>query len=233
MAQRFRFDTARGVAEVAFTDRSDGDFHVDGDPAIREATARALVDLPWSWVRQVHGRDVVVVARPGEGGGDGDALVTTAAGAVLSVRGADCPVVAFVSDEGVIGVAHAGWRGLAAGVLEHTAQTMRQLGAERLVAYLGPCITAAHYEFGPADLDLVAGQLGDVVRGRTAAGTPALDLVAGVRTALDRAGVALDERGHRCTAADPALFSHRARAEAGRHTAAVWLHAAAPHGRPS
>ena len=64
MAQRFRFDTARGVAEVAFTDRSDGDFHVDGDPAVREATARALVDLPWSWVRQVHGCEVVVVERP-------------------------------------------------------------------------------------------------------------------------------------------------------------------------
>lgn len=224
MARRFRFDTGRGVAEVAFTDRNDGDFHVDGDPEVRAATAHRLVDLPWSWVRQVHGADVVVVERPGQGGVDGDALVTDIAGAVLSVRGADCPVVAFVSDEGVIGVAHAGWRGLVAGVLEATVATMRSLGAGRIDALLGPCITAAHYEFGADELDRIAARLGDGVRARTHAGTPALDLVAGVEAALAGVAVTVDRRGHRCTAADPALYSHRARAEAGRHTAAVWLH---------
>lgn len=223
MAQRFRFSTAAGVAHLAFTDRGDGDFHVDGDPARRDAVARRLVDLPWSWVRQVHGSEVVVIARPGDGGGDGDALVTTTCGAVLSVRGADCPVVGFVSEQGVIGVAHAGWRGLVAGVLERTVETMRDLGAEHLLAYLGPCISAAHYEFGAEDLERVAARLGDGVRGRTGAGAAALDLVAGVREALARVDVPVDGRGHRCTAADPALYSHRARTEAGRHCAAVWL----------
>lgn len=223
MAQRFRFATAAGVAHLAFTDRADGDFHVDGDARRREEIARRLVDLPWSWVRQVHGTEVVVIEHPGQGGGDGDALVTTTAGAVLSVRGADCPVVGFISDEGVIGVAHAGWRGLVAGVLERTVESMRALGAERLHAHLGPCISAARYEFGAADLDRVAARLGDGVRGRTEAGAAALDLVAGVGAALARVGVELDRSGHRCTASDPALYSYRARAEAGRHCAAVWL----------
>lgn len=216
--------TAAGRVHVVFTDRADGDFHLDGDPARRDAVARAVVDLPWSWVRQVHGTDVVVVERPGDGAGrDGDGLVTAAAGAVLSVRGADCPVVALVSPEGVIGVAHAGWRGLVAGVLERTVEVMRDRGATGVTGYLGPCITAGRYEFGEADLDLAAGRLGTSVRGRTEWGTPALDLVAGVTAALHRCGVPVDLSAHRCTAADPGYFSHRARREQGRHAAVVWL----------
>ncbi len=209
-------------AHVMFTDRRHGDFHIDaGD---RERTARAVVDLPWSWVRQVHGADVVVVTEPGGACGlDGDGLVTAVAGAVLSVRGADCPVVAFVGADGVVGVAHAGWRGLVAGVLQATVGAMRELGSGPVTALLGPCISAAHYEFGADDLATVVDRLGPDVVGRTAAGTPALDLVAGVRAALSEVGVEVDLRHHRCTAADPRLYSHRARRESGRHTAAVWM----------
>jgi YfiH family protein len=226
LADRFtvRLDAPGRCAHVAFTDRRDGDFHLDGDGAAREAVARRLVDLPWSWARQVHGTTVLEVERPGDGRGrDADGLVTTMPGAVLSVRGADCPLVAFVAAEGVIGVAHAGWRGLLGGVLEATVATMRRSGATHLRAYLGPCITAAHYEFGAEDLARAVSRLGDGVVGRTAAGRPALDLVAGVAAALDGVGVCLDTGHHRCTAADPALYSHRARGERGRHAAAVWL----------
>jgi copper oxidase (laccase) domain-containing protein len=148
--------------------------------------------------------------------------------AVISVRGADCPVVALVAPEGVIGVAHAGWRGLLGGVLEATVATMRRRGASEVHAYLGPCITAAHYEFGADDLARAVARLGEGVVGRTATGRPALDLVAGVATALGSVGVELDTDHHRCTAADPALFSHRARGERGRHAAAVWLTVAPP-----
>lgn len=224
MSSRRQFITATGTAHLVFTDRHDGDFHVDGDPARREAVARAVVDLPWSWVRQVHGTEVVVVREPGGGSGlDGDGLVTSVPGAVLSVRGADCPVVGFISPQGVVGVAHAGWRGLVAGVLERTVEVMRAEGADELHAFLGPCIGAAQYEFGSLELDAIAERLGPSVRARTAWNTPALDLVAGVTSALRGCGINVDRRDHRCTASDEALYSHRARAEAGRHAAAVWL----------
>jgi YfiH family protein len=224
MSTRREIDTAAGRVHVVFTDRADGDFHLDGDPARRDAAARAVVDLPWSWVRQVHGTDVVVVRHPGDGAGlEGDGLVTTTAGAVLSVRGADCPVVALVSRDGVIGVAHAGWRGLVAGVLERTVEVMRANGATTIAGHLGPCITAGRYEFGPDDLDVAARRLGPQVRARTDWGTPALDLVAGVTAALHRCGVTVDLSAHRCTAGDPSYFSHRARREQGRHAVAVWL----------
>ena len=146
-------------------------------------------------------------------------------GAVLSVRGADCPVVGLVSPEGVIGVAHAGWRGLVAGVLERTVEVMRGRGATGVVGYLGPCIPAGRYEFGSDDLELAVDRLGPTVRARTEWGTPALDLVAGVVAALQRCGVTVDLSAHRCTAGDPAYFSHRARREQGRHAAVVWLEA--------
>jgi YfiH family protein len=223
MAVCRQFATAGGVARVAFTDRRDGDFRA-GDPPRREAVARAVVDLPWSWVRQVHGNNVVVVDDPGGGQGlDGDGLVTRVAGVVLSVRGADCPVLALVSPDGVVGVAHAGWRGLLAGVLENTVAAMRGLGAQDVHAFLGPCITSAAYEFGEIDLARAAARLGPEVRARTTAGAPALDLVAGVRLVLAKVGVDVDLADHRCTAADATLYSHRARRDAGRHVAAAWL----------
>jgi YfiH family protein len=226
LADRFTvpLDAPGRCAHVAFTDRHDGDFGAHDDPSAREALARRLVDLPWSWARQVHGNGVLEVREPGEGRGvDADGLVTDVPGAVLSVRGADCPMVVLVAREGVIGVAHAGWRGLVGGVLEATVAAMRRRGAACVQAYLGPCITAAHYEFGPDDLAHAKARLGDTVVGATTDGRPALDLPAGVTAALASVGVPLDTSHHRCTAADPALYSHRARREAGRHTAAVWL----------
>jgi YfiH family protein len=226
LADRFTVPLGDGrrCAHVAFTDRRDGDFHLDGDPSRRDAMARRLVDLPWSWARQVHGTAVLEVDRPGQGWGhDADGLVTELPGAVISVRGADCPVVALVAPEGVIGVAHAGWRGLLGGVLEATVGTMRRRGASTVQAFLGPCISAAHYEFGVDDLARAAARLGDGVVARTCGGRPAFDLVAGVTAALGSVDVDVDTGHHRCTAADPALYSHRARGERGRHAAAVWL----------
>ena len=91
-------------------------------------------------------------------------------GCALAVLTADCAPVALASPEGVFGVAHAGWRGLVAGVLERTVDAMRALGATEIGAVLGPCIRAECYEFGPADLDRVAARLGDGVRATTAVG---------------------------------------------------------------
>jgi len=184
-----------------------------------------VLDRPWSWLRQVHGDAVVLVASPGAGAGaEGDGLVSSAPGTALAVFTADCAPIALTSAEGVIGVAHAGWRGLVAGIVERTADRMRALGAGEISGALGPCIHAECYEFSAADLDRVAGVLGDGVRGRTVAGAPALDMQAGVRAVLERAGVMLAHDADVCTACAAAdYFSHRARAESERQATVVWV----------
>ncbi|MFN7103386.1 MAG: peptidoglycan editing factor PgeF [Pseudorhizobium sp.] len=104
-------------------------------------------------VHQIHSPDVVVV----DGSYDGerpkaDALVTASPGVVLGVLAADCgPVLFCDGTNGVIGAAHAGWKGALGGVLENTIEAMIMLGAERsaIAACLGPSITRPSYEVGP------------------------------------------------------------------------------------
>jgi YfiH family protein len=184
-----------------------------------------VLDRPWSWLRQVHGDQVVVVDAPGaRAGEEGDALVSAAAGTALSVFTADCAPVALAGADGVIGVAHAGWKGLVAGVIPSTVERMRALGAGEITAALGPCIHAECYEFSPTDLDLVAGHLGDGVRSHTSGGRAALDMQAAVGAALERAGVALVHDAGVCTAcAASEYYSHRARVETERQATLVWL----------
>ena len=217
-----------GDAYVVFTDRAAGDLGHAGDyvHAVRpevEARRRAVVDLPWTWLRQVHGDRVVVVDEPGGGAGrSADAAVTDRSGCALAVLTADCAPVALLGSNGVVGVAHAGWRGLVAGVLERAVEVMRAAGAGDVHALLGPCIRPGCYEFGADDLAQVARRLGDGVRGTTSTGAPALDVPAAVRAALGRVGVVdVDDVGI-CTACSPAHFSHRARRELGRQALVVW-----------
>jgi YfiH family protein len=188
-----------------------------------EARRRAVVDLEWTWLRQVHGTTVAQVEAPGgQAGAKADAAVARIPSAALAVLAADCAPVALAADAGVIGVAHAGWRGLAAGVLEAAVGAMRDLGAGDVVAALGPCIHAECYEFGEDDLDTVAARLGDVVRATTATGRPALDVPAAVVAALGAAGVTEVQDVDVCTACSPDYFSWRARRDTGRQAAVVW-----------
>ena len=217
-------------ARVAFTGRAEGDMGHGGDKVftVRPDVAdrrRAVVDLPWTWLRQVHGVGVVRVEHPGDhAGARADAAVTAAEGCALAVLTADCAPVALASPEGVIGVAHAGWRGVLAGVLEATVAEMRALGATDVQALVGPCIRPACYEFGEAELDDVASRLGDGVRATTTSGRRALDLPAAVRVALARAGLRdddVDDVGT-CTACSPEHFSWRAAKDLRRQAAVVW-----------
>jgi YfiH family protein len=187
------------------------------------ARRRAVVDLPWTWLHQVHGAGVVRVSTPGEHAGTkADAAVTAEAGCALAVLTADCAPVALASTEGVIGVAHAGWRGAGAGVLEATVAAMRELGATDVKAVIGPCIHAECYEFGAAELDQLAGRLGDAVRAATTEGRLALDLPAAVRSALQRAGVETIDDVDVCTACSSDHYSWRARNESARQATVVW-----------
>jgi len=205
-----------GKASIRWTSRADGDLGTTADADVARRRT-AVHPGPWAWLHQVHGTTVHVVDRPGGvRGADGDALVTATPGVALAIFTADCAPVALSSDEGVVAVAHAGWRGLEAGVLEATVETMRSLGATRVEAVLGPCIRPGCYEFGECDLDRLSTVLSSSIRAHTATGRPAFDLPAAVAVCLARVGVEQVADQGACTACDEQWFSYRARAESGR-----------------
>lgn len=210
------------VARVRFTTAADGDLLITlPDEQLRPRRA-AIVDAPWTWLRQVHRAEVVTVDQPGEMAGEqADAAVTAARAAPLAIHTADCAPVVLLADEGIVGAVHAGWRGVAAGVLPAALARLRALGAGNVSAILGPCIHPECYEFGETELDRLAASLGRSVVGTTRWGTPALDLPAAVAASLGP-GVPLDVIDV-CTACDTGLYSHRARGDTGRQAAVVWL----------
>ena len=208
---------ANAVAEIAFTNRADGDFHVDrADDELRQH----VFDGEWTWLRQVHGADVAVVDHLGAKAGDeGDASVTGLLNAVLCVQTADCVPVVLVGD-GVVGVAHAGWRGLVEGVIPNAVDAVAALGGGTPIAMIGPCIRPASYEFGEVELAQVEAAVGGEARGTTTAGTPALDMARATTHALHAAGIEhVDDLG--IDTADAAYFSHRVRSDEGRQVTAV------------
>lgn len=211
-----------GAAEVRFTTVTDGDFSDAASPREREASQRAVADLAWRTVRQVHGSAVAVVGRDTDSSGvEADALVTSAPNLALAVRTADCAPIALAGGD-VIGVAHGGWRGLMAGVVHETVAAMRAAGADRIVAALGPCIHAECYEFTGDELDAVTARFGSAVRGSTSAGAPALDLPAVVRAVLAEDGIELRHDAGICTACSESHWSHRARGDTQRQATVIW-----------
>lgn len=128
------------------------------DDAVAVADNRALIAQAMGvapthliGVHQVHSPTAVFVTAPWAGERpQADALVTTTPGLAISVLTADCtPVLLADRDAGVIGAAHAGWKGALGGVLESVVGLMRAKGATRIVAAIGPCIHQASYEVGP------------------------------------------------------------------------------------
>jgi YfiH family protein len=164
------------------------------------------------------------VDEPGQhAGARADAAVTATPGAVLAVHTADCAPLALVGAGGVVGAVHAGWRGLAGGVVEAAVARLRERQAGAVRAVVGPCIHPECYEFGPDELATLAARYGPEVEGRTSWGRPALDLPATVRAALARAGVSEIGLAPQCTACDLRFFSHRARGDTGRQAMLVWM----------
>lgn len=215
-------------AHAVFTGRAEGDMghggvYADEVHADVAARRREVHDLPWTWLRQVHGAEVLRVEGPGDGAGRcADAAVTSVQGSALAVLTADCAPVALASAEGVVGAAHAGWSGVRAGVVQRTVAEMRALGAGTIEAVIGPAIGPECYEFGAADLAAVEAVLGSGVRSHTSSGAPALDLPAAVGAALRDSGVNQVSAVGGCTACDPNLFSWRARRDRGRQAMVVW-----------
>ncbi len=204
-------------------------------PVVRAlVTTRGEADpalpAPPAWLKQVHGTRVVDAAAASDRP-QADAAVARAPGVVCAVQAADCMPVLFADDAGsVVGAAHAGWRGLAAGVIEATVAAMR-VPPERLLAWLGPAIGPAHYE-----VDAV---VRDAFLARDAAAERAfvpnrpghwlLDLYAVARRRLEAAGVTRVHGGGFCTYSDPARFpSWRRDRTRERIAAFVWLESRSP-----
>ena len=156
---------------------------------------------------QVHGRRVVTTT--GEEARERcDALVTDRPDVVLVVRVADCvPVLLADPDAGVVGAAHAGRQGVLEGVVTACVDQMRALGADRVHAWVGPHVCGGCYEVPEAMREEVA-RVEPTTATTTSWGTPGLDLGAGVRAQLERAGVVVDDVS-RCTLESPDLYSHR------------------------
>ena len=208
------------LAQYRFSDRSDGDL-APGSPGVERRRPR-LGGRPWTWMRQVHGPEVVEVDHPGAAAGAAaDGAVTSVTGAALAVQVADCAPVVVIGDVAV-GVAHVGWRGLVAGIVPAVVDAVRRLSPGPLSAVIGPCIRPPCYPFGRSELDEVAAVVGDAVRSRSRAGAPALDLAAGVRAALGAACVARCHDLGVCTACSPMHFSHRG-GDVERQSLVVWL----------
>lgn len=203
--------------------------HVGDDPlAVRDNRARLrhALRLPAEpvWLEQVHGTDVCVVDVEAPSTPRVDAIVTRAANVVLAIMVADCLPILLTTDDGsVLAAAHAGWRGLAAGVLEKTIVAM-QTPSARLHAWLGPCIGLEYFEVG-AEVRAAFVAAGDDPKNfrPNPQGKFQCDLVAIARARLARLGVASVTGGQWCTAADPVRFySHRRDQRTGRMAALLW-----------
>ncbi|MGH9121597.1 MAG: polyphenol oxidase family protein [Acidimicrobiales bacterium] len=198
------------------TDRSHGDLSGDWVRA-------HLGGVPCTTLSQMHGAEVVVVQRPGDKeGAQADAAVSVAGGLALAVRVADCVPIGLASPEGAFGVVHAGWRGLAGGVVEAAVGALRALGASRVEAVVGPCVHAECYPFGTADIAPLVERYGSGVASHDRHGNPALDLPGAVRLALTGCMVDLVGQLDVCTACSEQHWSWRARGDLARQGLVAW-----------
>jgi YfiH family protein len=192
---------------------------------------RALLDLPTepAWLEQVHGADVADLDRQDmrvDMRVRADAAVTRQPGRVCAILVADCMPVLFATRDGsAVGAAHAGWRGLASGVLEATAAALAADPAE-LVAWLGPAIGSAHFEVGEDVRSAFVGRDPGAASAFVAnsRGRWQCNLEALVRRRLASLGIRSVSGGGWCTYADAArFFSYRRDRRCGRMAALIWL----------
>lgn len=219
-----------------------------GDDAAHVAQNRAALISHYSlpsepiWLHQVHGIDVVRIESPrpnppplGQGGthdvraGEGeplaDASVTETPDTVLAVLTADCLPVLFCNRAGTeIAAAHAGWRGLADGMLEATVAAM-QSPSEQIMAWLGPAAGAERYEIGEVVRQAFLQHSAEAASAFTATrpGHYLIDMAAIARQRLRAVGVSHVYGGEHCTISDIRFYSHRREQRTGRMASLIWM----------
>ncbi len=234
-----------GVSAAPWSTLNLGDAVGDDPAAVAENRRRlaAAIGAAPVYLRQVHGAAVVELtahdAKPARPPIEADAAVTAAAGIACTVQVADCLPVLFATRDGAaVGAAHAGWRGLAAGVVERTLQRLCALGRctpAEVRVWLGPCIGPRQFEVGA---DVLAAFGADPAASRRDAHPRFVprprpdgsarwlcDLAGLARDRLAAAGVGAVSGGRWCTVEDrSAFFSFRRDGVTGRHAAVVWRH---------
>jgi YfiH family protein len=205
--------------------------HVGDDPGLVRANRALLVselELPDEprWLEQVHGTRVLDIDR-GDGG-EADGAVTAQTGVVLAVMTADClPVLLAAADGSRIGVAHAGWRGLAAGIVARAVAAL-ECEPSGILAWLGPAIGPGAFEVGDevraAFVEQDARAAADFER--NARGRWQADLRGLAQRKLADAGVSSIYGGPGCSYSEPErYFSHRREAPCGRMATLIWREA--------
>lgn len=226
-----------GISPAPFDQFNLGNRHAaDGDTPANVEHNRQLLQqglaLPSAphWLRQVHSSTVLRFMAPPQAGASepvADAAVTSARGVVLAILTADClPVVFAAADGSEVGAAHAGWRGLADGMLEHTVAAMTTAPAQ-LRAWLGPAAGPQDYEIGEEVYHAFVGHDPAAAAAfvATREGHWKVDLFGLARqrllgAGLDRANI---HGGTVSTMADPDLYSHRRDRRTGRMATLVWM----------
>lgn len=206
---------AGGVSAKPFASLNLGPFTGDDPQHVTENLRVAADGLPVAAVKQVHGRAIREVTEPGDGTDEADGLVTAEIGLALVVTTADCLPVGLVAG-GAVAMLHAGWRGLADGILEAGVQQLQErTGAAAVHAAIGPGAGPCCYEVGD---DVAAAFPATVVRGGR------LDLKAAATERLRSAGAVTVLDVGRCTMCEPdVFFSHRRSGPTtGRQGGLIW-----------
>jgi hypothetical protein len=223
------FTREGGVSEGLFSSLNCGYGSADNPENVRENRRRAAavfgLDEPdLLTVHQIHSIEVLTVAAgrwTSPGAPKADALVTDRPGVALAVMAADCaPVLLADAQAGVIGAAHAGWRGALAGVVQATIGAMERLGARReeMRIVVGPCIGPSSYEVGPEFPAPFLAQDADntaYFRAAPRAGHFLFDLPGYLCGRLGKDGVSAIATGHDTLPADAPFFSYRRNTLAG------------------
>ncbi|MDP2409113.1 MAG: peptidoglycan editing factor PgeF [Pseudolabrys sp.] len=236
------FTRGGGVSQGLYASLNGGVGSSDAPDHVAENRARMAASLGVAPARllslyQIHSPEVVVADEPwaGDARPRADAVVTRTPKLAIAVSTADCGPLLFADPEaGVIGAAHAGWRGALTGVIEATVEAMEKLGADRgrIAAALGPTIRQPNYEVGPEFVDRFVAA--DAANARfftdsARAGFARFDLPGYVGARMKAAGVAAFEDLGLCTYAEPDRFysfrrsTHRSEPDYGRHINAIAL----------
>jgi len=219
------FGRAGGVSKGIFASLNCGPGSGDVREDVMENRRRVSQALGAKLITlyQIHSAEAVVVTEPWEQGPQADAFVTNMPGLALGILTADCaPVLLADAEAGVIGAAHAGWKGAFGGVTDSAIAAMETLGAvrERIAAAIGPCISQANYETGP--------EFRERFDAKFFAGSH-FDLEGYVAERLAAAGIGGIERVSACTyAREDDFFSfrratHRGETDYGRQVSAIAL----------